>query len=108
MKVVSALCAAAVLASAGVASAEVTVERRQDGGFNVHYSDLDLSSAAGRDELDARIDEAAARVCRAEGRTALADFTACKAEAKKFAVEGANLRVRTALAALAGVETPQG
>ncbi|TIX49299.1 UrcA family protein [Alteraurantiacibacter aquimixticola] len=53
-----ALASAALLAAPAVSAAEG--EQRTTG---VEYSDLDLTSEAGRKELDRRIDEAAREVC---------------------------------------------
>ncbi len=55
MKILASLAAVLTLAAAGAASAQ---EAR------VRWGDLDLSTAAGADAFDARLDAAARRMCR--------------------------------------------
>lgn len=60
MKILASLAAVLALAAAGTASAQET---------RIGWGDLDLSTAAGADAFDARVDAAARRLCRGARRT---------------------------------------
>lgn len=61
-----------VLAAAGISMALLGAPAQASGGeptsFAVAYSDLDLSTATGRDQLESRIDAAAHKACRLRDR----------------------------------------
>ncbi len=79
MKALASLSAVLVLAFAGSASAR---EAR------IAFGDLDLSSPAGADAFDARVESAAYRMCRGARRSGslITDRAACRAAVRDEAV----------------------
>ncbi|MEP9403372.1 UrcA family protein [Sphingomonas sp. VNH70] len=78
-----------VLATAALSclSSVAHAEAREPVSARVSYAGLDLTSAAGRRTLDARIDRAVRRACvsNASGLRALADVARCRAEMRQDA-----------------------
>ena len=79
MKILASLTAALTLCAAGTASAE---------DARIRWGDLDLSSAAGADAFDARVEATASRMCRGAKRpgSRINDRAFCRAAVRAEAV----------------------
>lgn len=91
----AAFAAGAAAAVAAPAGAKEQVWQTGE-GYSVRAKGLDLSTAAGREKLLARIDWASARLCR-DVRLAR-ERKDCTVKLRKAALHGAPAPVRTALA----------
>ena len=79
---------AAILLPAAPALAQGPAFQIGSHSFNVHLSDLDLSTGAGRAQALVRIEKVAANVCKDAGMAS--DRQACQDNAVKAAVVGFN------------------
>jgi UrcA family protein len=89
--------AVAALASTSPATAGGHIWQVGNDSFNVHLSDLDLKTAAGRAQALARVEKAAGRLCRTQKLQS--DRAACEADTVAAASRGpAGATLRMALA----------
>ena len=79
MKILASLTAVALLLTAGAASAQ---------DARIAWGDLDLSTAAGADAFDARVETAARKMCRDVRRpgSRISDQSFCRAAARNEAI----------------------
>jgi UrcA family protein len=88
---------AALCLTAGAALADESASDT-DGGFAVRYDDLDLQSAAGQEELSARLDSAINQACRAHNPQRPSQVSVCRRDVAEYVAQHAAPEVRTALA----------
>jgi UrcA family protein len=88
---------AIILASAALAVAAVPAAAQVRGdGYRVTWNDLDLTTTAGAQELDRRIDRTARRACRGARTTGsnISDMGFCRAAFRTEVMNGMSQRAR--------------
>ncbi len=100
-----ALASAVIAASLSFTVPAVAAPVADGNAILVHYGDLDLSTEAGRDMLDRRVQRAANKLCHAGGERDVGFIQACRANVMETTNPAVQVAIRDSANRLAGADT---